>query len=316
MLGVVLDRASWDCGDIDVSALETIVPRWRWYDNTRDDETASHIAGAALVVTNKIVLSEALIREVRDLRLICVTATGVNNIDIEGARRLGIAVCNVTGYATASVVQHTFALMLALVTRLPQYQRDVAAGRWQRSAHFCLLDHPIWELAGRTLGIVGYGTLGRAVAEVARGFGMKVLVASRTGRAQADRVPLRELLPQADVLSVHCPLTAETRGLIGAHELSLMNPHALLINTARGGIVDEDALAQALRAGKLGGAGVDVLSVEPPAQGNPLLAPDIPRLIVTPHIAWASREARQRLIDEVVENIRAFLAGVPRNRVA
>lgn len=316
MLAVVLDRESWDRGDIDVGALEASVPQWRWYGNTRDDETAAHIAGATIVVTNKIVLDEPLLRGARDLKLICVTATGVNNIDVEAARRHGIAVCNVTGYATASVVQHTFALILALVTRLPEHQRDVAQGRWQQSPHFCLLDHPIWELAGKTLGIVGYGTLGRAVADVARAFGMKVLVAARAGTdGAADRVPLHELLAHVDVLSLHAPLTSETRNLIGARELALMKPHALLINTARGGIVDEAALAQALRAERLGGAGVDVLTAEPPGDDNPLLAPDIPHLIVTPHVAWASREARQRLIDEVAANIRAYTAGTPRNVV-
>ena len=180
-----------------------------------------------------------------------------------------------------------------------------------------MMDYPIWEVAGKTLGIIGYGSLGQAVARVAAAFGMHVIIAARPGQTPgAARVPLHDLLRRADVVSLHCPLTQETKGLIGAHELMLMQPHALLINTARGGLVDEVALAQALREQRIGGAGVDVLSEEPPVNGNVLLAADLPNLIVTPHIAWASREARQRLLDEVAQNIIAFMRGAPRNRVA
>ena len=270
-----------------------------------------------MVVTNKVVLDRDTLAGAEDLRLVCIAATGTNNVDLAAARELGIAVTNVARYATPAVVQHVFALILALTTRLPDYQRAVAAGAWQRHDAFCLLDHPIRELAGRTLGIVGFGELGQAVARVADAFGMSVLIAQRPGGPpQAGRLPLDALLPRVDVLSLHCPLTDATRGLIGARELGLMRRDALLINTARGGLVDEAALAAALRGGDLGGAGVDVLTREPPAEGNPLLAADIPHLIVTPHTAWASREARQRLLDEVAANIAAFLAGQTRNRVA
>lgn len=316
MLGVFLDRDTVDRGDLDLAALLGVLPDWRLHTYTSPDQLAERLAEATVVVSNKVRLDAAAFAVAPQLRLVCVAATGTNNVDLDAAQRHGVTVCNVRGYATPAVVQHVYALMLALTTRLPEYQRDVAAGRWQASPYFCLLDHPIRELAGRTLGIVGYGELGSAVAQVAAVFGLSVLIAQRaSGAAQAGRVALAELLPQVDVLSLHCPLTPLTRGLIGARELALMKPDALLINTARGGLVDEVALAAALRAGRLGGAGIDVLAEEPPRAANPLLATDIPNLIVTPHIAWASREARQRVIDAIAANIRAFLAGTPRNVV-
>lgn len=316
MLTVLLDRGAMDCGDLDLGALERTLPDWRSYESTRDTEVAGRITDATVVISNKVRLDEAALRNAPQLRLICIAATGTNHVDLEAARRHGIAVCNVRGYATPSVVQHVFALVLALSIRLPDYQRALREGRWQASAQFCLLDYPIREIAGKTLGIIGYGELGRAVARVAEAFGMTVLVAQRAGvPAAPGRLPLHEMLPQIDVLSLHCPLAPETRGLIGVQELALMKPDALLINTARGGIVDEVALVDALRNGRLGGAGVDVLREEPPVHGDPLLAGDVPNLIVTPHIAWASREARQRLVNETAENIRAFFSGIERNRV-
>ncbi len=316
MLTVLLDRGAMDCGDLELGALERALPDWRSYESTHDAEVAGRITDATVVISNKVRLDEAALRNAPQLRLICIAATGTNHVDLEAAKRHGIAVCNVRGYATPSVVQHVFALILALSIRLPDYQRALSAGRWQASAQFCLLDYPIREIAGKTLGIIGYGELGQAVARVAEAFGMMVLVAQRAGiPAAPGRVPLHEMLPQLDVLSLHCPLSPETRGLIGAQELALMKPDALLINTARGGVVDEVALAEALRNGRLGGVGVDVLREEPPVHGNPLLAGDAPNLIVTPHIAWASRESRQRLVDETAENIRAFFSGIERNRV-
>lgn len=316
MLGVFLDQETVDNDDLDLGRLRAALPDWRWYRVTRPEEVIPRIAEANVVVSNKVHLDEAALRAAPNLRLIAIAATGTNNVDLDAAHRLGIAVSNIRAYATPAVVQHVFALMLALSTKLIDYHQAVREGRWQRAPQFCLLDYPVREIAGKTLGIVGYGELGRGVARVAETFGMNVLVAGRPGRpAEPGRVPLPELLPQVDVLSLHTPLTPETRGLIGARELALMKSDALLINTARGGIVDEAALADALRQGRLGGAGVDVLSVEPPTDTNPLLAPDIPNLIVTPHTAWASREARQRAVDQVAENIRAFLAGTPRNLV-
>lgn len=316
MKGVFLDRDTVDRGDLDLGGLEASLPGWRSYLTTSTAELAARIEDAAVVVSNKVVLDAAAIAAAPALRLIAVAATGTNNVDIGAAAAKGVAVCNVRAYATPAVVQHVFALMLALTTRLEDYHQAVRAGRWQQSPQFCLLDFPIREIAGRTLGIVGYGELGQAVAKVANAFGMRVLIARRPGGApQSGRLELPELLEAVDVLSLHCPLTPQTRGLIGAVELARMRDDALLINTARGGIVDEEALADALRNRRLGGAGVDVLTVEPPLAGNPLLADDIPNLIVTPHVAWASRESRQRLVDEVTANIRAYAAGTPRNLV-
>lgn len=315
MNGVFLDRGSMGGDDVDLSSLTEALPEWRFYEATPADHVMDRIHDAGVVVTNKVMLEGGVLERAPKLRLICVAATGTNNVDLETAARLGIPVCNVRGYATASVPQHVFALLLALVTRLPEYHAAVKAGRWQQSGQFCLLDYPITELAGRVMGIIGYGELGRSVARLAEAFGMKTLVAARPGTAAEGRVPLDELLRMADVVSLHCPLTPQTRNLIGARELALMKPDAILINTARGGIVDEEALADALSRGVIAGAGVDVLSVEPPAAGNPLLARPVPRLLLTPHIAWASREARQRMLDEVGRNIRAFLAGRPRNLV-
>ena len=317
MLGVFLDRDTADNGDLDLSALEAVLPDWKYYGMSPPDTVAARIKGAAVVVSNKVRLNETLLRQAGDLRLICVAATGTNNVDLDAAARLGIKVCNVRAYATPSVVQHVFALLLALSTRLLDYHRAVRAGRWQQSPYFCLFDYPVGEVAGKRLGIVGYGELGRGVAAVAKAFGMQVLIAQRPGgKPVAGRLPLEELLPQVDVLSLHCPLNAHTRGLIGKRAFAQMKPEAVLINTARGGIVDERALVKALREGRLGGAGIDVLSEEPPVHGNPLLEADIPNLIVTPHVAWASRESRQRLIDAVAENIRAYLKGRPQNLVA
>jgi glycerate dehydrogenase len=316
MRGVFLDVATVSRGDIDFEALKSALPDWTFHDNSGGDEARERVRDATVVVSNKVYIGERELAVAANLRLICVAATGVNNVDLAAARARNVAVCNVAGYATASVVQHVFTLLLALVTHLEDYRRLIRDGAWQRAPGFSMLDFPIRELAGKTLGIVGYGALGQGVAKVAQCFGMRVLIAARAGQpAAAPRVALHDLLAQVDVLSLHCPLTDATRGLIGARELKLMQPHALLINTARGGIVDEAALAQALRDGRIGGAGVDVLSVEPPVQGSPLLAPDLPNLIVTPHIAWASRESRQRLVDEVEQNIRAFLRGEARNRV-
>ncbi|MFO7594696.1 MAG: 2-hydroxyacid dehydrogenase [Pseudomonadota bacterium] len=317
MNGVFLDRESLDRGDLRLDELKATLSDWRMYDATAPQQTAERIADAEVVISNKVVLDEAALAAAPKLRLIAVAATGTDNVDLHAAARLGISVCNVRRYATPSVVQHVFALLLNLSRHLNDYQQAVRQGRWQQSRQFCLLDYPIHELNGRKLGIVGYGELGEAVARTAgQAFAMEVLLAQRPGAsAQPGRIPLPELLPQVDVLSLHCPLTEATRGLIGEPELALMKPGAILINTARGGIVDEQALANALRAGRLGGAGVDVLEREPPGSDSPLLAGDIPNLIVTPHIAWAGLESRRRLTDQLAENIRAFLAGRPQNLV-
>ncbi len=313
MLGVFLDRDSLDRGDLDFASLDRILPDLRYYPATALEQVAARIAQAEVVISNKVMLDAAALRQAERLRLICVAATGVNNVDLAAAAARGITVCNCRGHVTPAVVQHVFALLLALCTRWPEYRQAVRDGRWQRASQFCLLDFPIRELAGKTLGIVGYGELGRGVARVAEAFGMRVLLAQRPGTVEPEegRFPLPILLPQLDVLSLHCPLTPDTRGLIGPWELALMRRDAILINTARGGLVDEPVLADALRQGALGGAGVDVLSLEPPVTGNPLLAPDIPNLIVTPHCAWGSRESRQRLVEQLAENIQGWRDGAP-----
>lgn len=314
--GVLLDLATIDRGDMDLSPLRSVCEHWDIHERTDPADTQLRICYAELVVSNKVVLDRELLESAPGLTLVCVAATGTNNVDLDAARELGISVTNVAGYATPAVVQHVFALMLAHATRLLEYRQAVLDGAWAESDQFCLLDYPIRELAGRTLGIVGYGELGRGVARIAESFGMEVLVAQRVGGAvQPGRIPLAELMPRVDVLTLHCPLAETTRHLIGVRELALMKPDALLINTARGGIVDEQALVDALRSGEIGGAAVDVLTVEPPRDGNPLLDPSVPNLIVTPHTAWASRECRQRLVAEVAENIRAFTRGRKRNRL-
>lgn len=313
---VFLDSATVDAGDIDWTSLQEVVGDLVSHEVTATTEVQARIGDADIVISNKVHLDSATLEAARALELVCVAATGTNNVDLVAAKRLGIPVCNVRDYATPAVAQHVFALTLALATGLVPYREAVRNGAWGRTDQFCLLDFPIFELAGKTLGIVGLGVLGRAVAKIAEAFGMTVLIAQRPGgEPQAGRVPLDELLARVDVLSLHCPLTPKTRGLIGQRELARMKPTALLINTARGGIVDETALAVALRNHVIGGAGFDVLTTEPPREGNPLLAADIPNLIVTPHTAWASRESRQRLVDELALNIRAFTEGQPRNLV-
>ncbi len=311
-----LDVATVDCSDLSRDDLLATARHWEFHDYTSPTEIAGRIVDAQVVVSNKAVIDARAMAAATDLKLICVAATGTNNVDLEAARASGIAVANVSGYATPSVVQHVFTLILSLSTSFVDYRSAVARGDWQRAPAFCLLDYPIRELSGLVLGVVGYGELGRGVADLARAFGMEVLVAQRPGGAPADgRVPLDDLLSRSDVISLHVPLAENTRHLIGARELRLMKPDALLINTARGGIVDEQALVDALRGGRLGGAGVDVLSVEPPRDGNVLLDKEVPNLIVTPHVAWATQSSRQRLLDEVAANIVAFADNQARNRI-
>lgn len=312
MKAVFLDHASIGPENLDGSSLHHLLPNLDLYDATSPDELAGRIADAELVIVNKVVLDRAALHHAPRLRMIAVTATGTNNIDLEAAAERGIRVCNARDYGTPSVVQHTFCLMLALANRLPAYMQDVRSGVWSGQRNFCLLHHPVMELSGKTLGIIGYGALGQAVAEMARQWGMRVLLANIPGQQYSPqdallRTGLPELLKQSDVVSVHCLLSERTRGLLGQSELAAMKPGALLVNTARGGIIDEPALLEALRTGHLGGAATDVLASEPPAEQDPMLTTDLPNLIVTPHCAWASQESRQRLLDQVVENLRAFI---------
>jgi glycerate dehydrogenase len=314
-----LDFDTLGPADIDTSALKATLPGIALYPASKGPEVDARMAGCEILLVNKVPLDRGRLASVPGLRLVALAATGTDNVDLVAARERNIAVCNIRNYATPSVVQHVFGLVLALTLRLEEYRQLLRAGAWERSPHFCLLDYPGRELAGRTLGIVGYGQLGQAVGAVGRAFGMRV-VAARGDRqptgTTVDRLALSELLAAADVLSLHCPLTPATQHLINRETLRHMRPDALLINTARGGLVDSAALLDALRGGSLGGAGIDVLPEEPPAPGNALLDARLPNLIVTPHIAWAARESRQRALDEVVANVRDYLSGGLRNRVA
>lgn len=315
---VFLERSSLDLGDLDLGPLREALPGLVFHQSTSPTQVLARVRDAECVLVNKLALGADTIAACPNLRLICVVATGTNNVALEAAAEHGVTVVNCRGYGTASLTQHVFTLILALTRSLLPYVEAVRAGRWGRAEQFCLLDHPIAELNGRVLGIVGYGELGRSVARLGECLGMAVRIAERPDATavRPGRVPLEGLLGEADVLSLHCPLTAETHGLIGERELARMKRTAILINTARGGIVEEAALAAALRDGVIAGAGVDVLTEEPPAAGNPLLAPDIPNLLVTPHCAWGSREARQRVVDQTVENILAWRRGQPLRVVA
>ena len=318
MKGAFLDLDTVShAGDIKLRPLEKVLSVLRVFGSTPPDKVIEHAADAEVLISNKVRISADVFRQLPTLKLVCVAATGVNHVELAAAWDRKIGVCNVPAYSSHSVAQHVFALLLALNQHIEGYETLLQQGAWKRAPQFTMLDFPIRELRDKTFGIVGLGDIGRTVARIAAAFGMKVLVAKRNQEdTRPDRVLLHELLPQVDVLSLHVPLLPETRGLIGPNELTLLKPEAILINTARGGLVDETALGVMLRAGRLAGAGIDVLSEEPPVHGNPLLDPAIPNLIVTPHIAWASREARQRVIHEMALNISAFQAGETRNRVA
>ena len=316
---VFLDAATY--GDI---SLERFTDRWSCtvHQSTHPAETLQRIADHTVAVTNKVPFDKTILNaaEARDLKLIAVAATGTDIIDKEEAAKRGVKVCNVPGYATQSVAQFTMALMLELATGAGKYGKAVKSGAWQRSPIFSLLAFPTTELSGKQLGIIGYGNIGQSVAQMALGFGLEILIAARPGSARPiakDRLPLNELLQRADIVSLHCPLTPETQNLINQQTLSLMKPTASLINTARGGLIDEAALIDALRNRKIAGAALDVISQEPPTADHPIIraAAELDHLLVTPHTAWSTREARERLLEAVQENIEAFQQGVPRNMV-
>lgn len=309
---VILDGHTANPGDLSWEALaalgELVV-----HERTAAADVAARTAGADVVITNKTVLGESFFAAPGRPRLVCVIATGFNVVDVAAARAAGVPVCNVPEYGTASVAQAVFALVLELTNRAGHHDRTVREGRWSACPDFCYWDGELVELAGLTMGIVGHGRIGRAVAHVARSLGMEVI---HSGRGRVDdpaRVDVDALFARADVISLHCPLTAENRHLVDARRIGLMKPTAFLVNTARGPLVDEEALAAALHAGRIAGAGLDVLSVEPPSRANPLLT--APRCVITPHIAWATRAARRRLIEATAGNVAAFLAGSPRHVV-
>ena len=294
---------------------------WQDHAATAADEVVARLQGATIAITNKVPLRAAELARLPELRMIAISATGTNVVDLDTCRERGIVVSNIQGYAAQTVPEHVLSMMLGLSRNLAAWRQTLQSGAWPRSAQFCLFDHPIRDLHEATLAIVGGGSLGGGVARLAEAFGMRVWRVERKGAAslRPGYVSFDQAVAEADVLSLHCPLTPETTGLINEAELRAMKPTALLINTARGGVVDELALARALREGWIGGAGVDVLTTEPPPVDHPLLAPDLlaqPNFILTPHVAWSSGPAMQALADQLVDNIEAFVAGTPRNRVA
>lgn len=290
---------------------------WQEFPLTRPEETVARLQGASVAITNKVVIDEAILQQAPDLKLVAVAATGYNIVDVTACRAHGVTVCNIRDYALTGVIEHALMLMLALRRQLLTYRQKLLAGEWQKSASFCLLTPALHDLAGSTLAIVGGGALGKGLAQAATALGMQVIYAERK-QARSLRpgyIPFEQALAQADIISLHCPLNPETRNLIGSVEFARMKPEAILINTARGGIVDEQALLAALQSGQIAGAGIDVLSEEPPRNGNPLLEVDLPNLIVTPHVAWASVETVNNLAEQLIGNIEAFLQGTPRNVV-
>lgn len=313
---VILDAFTANPGDQSWAGLEALAPL-SLFDRTAPAEIAARAAGASLVLTNKTPLTAETINALPNLRYIGVLATGYNVVDVAAARARGIVVSNVPAYSTASVAQVVFALVLELTHRTGHHADAVREGRWSACPDFSFWDFPLIELAGRTFGVVGYGQIGKAVARIATALGMKVIATKSDDQAgrdgEVELVPMNTLFREADVISLHCPLTPKTQGLVNAERLAQMKPTALLINTGRGPLVVESDLAAALDAGRIAGAGLDVLSAEPPPASNPLLTAK--NCLITPHFAWATREARGRLIEIATENVRAFLAGSPRNVV-
>ena len=310
----VLDKCTVTTGDVSLDEISSLGDV-RFYDVVEPSKIAETIGDGDAVICNKAKITDEIMTACKNLKYIGLFATGYNNIDIEAARRHGITVCNVPGYSTDSVAQQVFAMILHFATSADKYNASVARGNWANSKTFSYLAYPITELSGKTLGIFGFGTIGKKVAAIGMAFGMKILAVShkKTSYTNVEFVGTDELFARSDYLTLHCPLTDETRGLVNARTLSLMKPTAVLINTARGGCVEEDALANALNGGTIAGAGVDVLDVEPMRKNHPYLTAK--NIFMTPHVAWGSFEARTRLITLVCENVRAFLRGEPINKV-
>ncbi len=310
---VFLDRASI-IADIHPPAF---VHQWKEYPATSSEQTLERLKDATIAITNKVQLQREVLEQLPKLKMVAVAATGLNNVDIECCRERGIVVSNIRDYSVNTVPEHVFMLMLALRRNLLAFRADLLNGEWQRAEQFCLFTHPIRDLHGSTLGIVGHGAIGKAVEKIALAFGMKVLIAEHKNavKIRPGYTPFETVLQQSDVLTLHLALNTQTRHLIGTAEFSVMKAGVLLINTARGGLVDEDALMQALLSGRIGGAGFDVLEKEPPKEGHPLLDLKLPNFIMTPHIAWSSSQAMQTLANQLVANIETFVNGTPQNRV-
>ena len=309
MKAIFLDKLSLDKEDLDFSELSKLSVDWDIYEQTSVSEIGERIKDAEIIISNKVFIGKDAIDYAQNLKLICIAATGTNNVELDYAEEKGVQICNVRGYGTNSVTQHVFTTLLMIMRSIPQYQAAIKNGDWQKSKEFCLLDYPIEDLTNKTFGIIGYGELGKSVAKLADAFGMKVIVAAHNITETRVTFSLSELLSQSDVVSLHCPLTAETENLIDAKELSSMKSNAILINMARGGIVNERALVEALLNKQIAGAAIDVLVKEPPEVSSPLLQLDLPNLIVTPHVAWASRTARQNVLNQVMRNIQCYTSG-------
>lgn len=309
---IVLDGYALNPGDLSWDELRGLGD-CEIHDRTPVDQIVARAADAEVILTNKCPLSAETIARLPKLKLIGVMATGYNIIDTAAAQKQGAVVCNVPSYGTTSVAQHVFALILEHTQNVGAHAAAVREGRWANNIDWCFWDHPLVELDGKTLGIVGYGRIGQAVADLGRAFGMKIIATSRSPKEGVEQVSVDELFQRSDVISLHCPLTAETEGLVNTTRLEMMKPQALLVNTGRGQLIVEADLAAALTAGRIGGAALDVLSSEPPSPDNPLLS--APRCFVTPHIAWATQAARTRALNTVIANIRTYAAGSPQNVV-
>lgn len=316
MKAVFLDYATMGPG-LDLEPMRRVLPDLEIFGATDDSQIGERIRDAEFVFANKFRLTPELLGYAAKLRFIGLTATGTDNVDLEAAQQHDIAVCNIRAYCTQSVVEHVFGVMLMLTHSLGRYDKSVRAGEWQKADDFCMLTHPVRELSAMTLGIVGYGELGQGVARIAKAFGMQVLVSVRPGSSEQgdDRVPFKRVLERADAITLHCPLNENTYHLFGADEFHQMKRGSFLINTARGALIDSAALVDALQIGQLAGAGIDVLAEEPPVHGDPVLDYAGDNLVITPHIAWATNEARQNAIDELVANVEAFISGKERSRV-
>jgi glycerate dehydrogenase len=288
---------------------------WIEYGETFSEQVVDRLRGATIVISNKLPLREAELSQLPDLKLIAIAATGSDNIDLGYCRKHDIAVSNTRGYAVNSVPEHVLMMTLALRRNLLAYRQDVQDGKWQQSKQFCLLTHELHDINRSTLGIIGHGSIGKAMARLGESIGMRVLISEHknAARIREGRTSFENTLRLSDVISLHCPLTEDTRDMFGRAEFAMMKPNALLINTARGGLVEDAALIESLQNGSIAGAGYDALREEPPRQGSPLLDLNLPNFIITPHVAWASNEAVQALADQVIDNIEAFIAGTPRN---
>ena len=321
MRTVFLDFDSLHPSDLDTAAFESRLENVDYWSQSQPKEIVSRLKDAEVAVVNKLRLGAEEFAQLPQLKLICLAATGSDNIDLDAARENAIAVANIRDYCSASVAQHVFTLLLTLNQKLDTYRTQVNGGQWSVSVEFCLLEPTFTELDNKILGIVGYGTLGRRVAAIGNAFGMRVMAASRAGKTakiteqNVQPATLEQIFSAADVISLHCPLNSTTENLINEQALNAMQQHALLINTARGGLIDSVALVKALSEGHIAGAAVDVLREEPPVNGDPLLSTQLPNLIVTPHMAWAAREARQRALDQILSNIESFAAGNGNNHL-